>query len=143
MYHGSNFESWWNDNKEFYEKNEITKSQFNNFPIKNGFNRGDIIFIWKKESYNLGDVILFNPNPESFAKKPIMHRIISTNPIATKGDRNAQQLNIDNNQLKIDETGIENERILGTALFRMPYLGFTKLAFLDAIKLPEHRGQCK
>ena len=142
MYHESDFNTWWENNKEFYEENQITESEFNNFPIKNGFNKGDVIFLWKKESYAIGEVILVNPNEESLAKNPIMHRIVSMNPVETKGDNNLQQLNVENNMQKIDETNIQNERILGKALFRIPYYGFTKLVFFEMINKGQ-RGICQ
>ena len=91
----------------------------------------------------MGDTILINPNEESLAKNPIMHRIVSMNPVETKGDHNLQQLTKENNQLKIDETNIGQDRILGKAIFGIPYLGFTKLTFFEFTKNPEQRGSCE
>lgn len=143
MYHESDFDSWWENNAVWYEERGIEKNEFEDFTLKNGFNKGDIIFVWGRDSYEFGDVIIFNSNPESFARYPIIHRIISLDPIGTKGDHNVQQLERDNNVQHIDETNIPDERIIGKAIFRIPALGWVKLIFFELTKTPEQRGLCK
>jgi len=88
MYHSSSFDSWWTSTGEWYEENNIEKSEFENFPFKNGLNKGDIIFVWGRSSYKLGDVIIFQAD----TKNPIIHRVIVRSPIGTKGDNNLNQL---------------------------------------------------
>src|SRR3989338_8180361 len=46
MYHDSDFDSGWERNSAWYESNDITKEEFEKFPMKNGFTKGDIIFVW-------------------------------------------------------------------------------------------------
>jgi hypothetical protein len=104
LYHGGSFDAWWNGNSEWYELRGIQKSEFKEFPYKNGLNKGDIIFVWGRGERELGDIIIFEPNLESKARHPIIHRIVSEDPLGTKGDNNAKQLTISNNGQNIDET---------------------------------------
>jgi len=129
----------------WYEPRDITRSEFLSFPFKNGLNKGDIIFVWGRGNYNIGDVIIFEPNPESTAKHPIIHRIISENPTGTKGDHNKGQLTLSDlsNPQNIDETNIPKERIIGKATFKIPLLGWIKLIFFEPFRSPSTRGLCK
>jgi len=142
MYHESNFDTWWDKNSAWYESKSITRDQFENFPFKNGLNKGDIIFVWGRSDYNIGDIIIFQPNPEALAKHPLIHRKIQTNPIATKGDHNPRQLTI-NDPNKIDETNIPQENILGKSAAKIPALGWIKLIFFEPFRQPEDKGLCK
>src|SRR3989344_2183629 len=45
MYHSSYFESWWNENKNWYESHNISKQDFEDFPFNNGLNKGDVILL--------------------------------------------------------------------------------------------------
>lgn len=143
MYHAENFDDWWFKNANFYVENGITKEAFREFTMKNGFNKGDIIVVWGYSDYSLGDIIIFQPNIESVAPNPIIHRIVSTSPIGTKGDNNARQLTIMNNAQKIDETSIEQENIIGKSVFKIPALGWIKLIFFEITRSPDQRGLCR
>jgi len=143
MYHKSSFEDWWQSNSNWYENKGVEKSDFESFSLKNGLNKGDIIIIWGRSSYNLGDIIIFLPNKDSTAIHPIIHRIINTNPIATKGDHNSEQLTINNNFQRLDETDISKDRILGKSVARIPYLGWIKLIFFEFSRPENERGFCK
>jgi signal peptidase I len=144
LYHESDFDDWWGKNSAYYESKEINKSQFMNFQNKNGLNKGDIIFVTKPSQYNLGDIIIFQPNPESTAPYPIIHRIITLDPRGTKGDHNSDQLKSGNNANRIDETNIPDDRIIGKASVRLiPYLGWIKLIFFEPLKPADQRGLCK
>jgi len=131
MYHESSFNSWWQSNSNWYETKNINKEQFESYSFKNGLNKGDIIFVWGRSEYKKGDIIIF----EADTQYPIIHRLVSQNPTATKGDHNSAQLPI--------ETSINNEKILGKSVFRIPYLGWIKLIFFDLVKPSSERGLCK
>lgn len=143
MYHEAKYDDWWFKNGNWYEQTGILKSDFSEFPFKNGMNKGDIIFVWGRGEYNQGDVIIFQQNPTSSGGHPIIHRMVTQFPIGTKGDHNARQLTSNNNLQRIDETNIPQERIMGKAVFRIPYLGWIKLAFFEFLRAPEERGFCR
>ena len=131
MYHESSFDSWWQSNSNWYESKNINKEHFESYPFKNGLNKGDIIFVWGRSEYKKGDIIIF----EADTRYPIIHRIVSLNPISTKGDHNSGQLPI--------ESSIDKEKILGKSIARIPYLGWIKLIFFDLVKPSSERGLCK
>lgn len=143
MYHEASFDDWWFKNSQWYEENGITKLEFESFSFKNGLNKGDIIFVWGRGDYDLGNIIIFQPNIEAIARHPIIHRIISQNPTETKGDHNSKQLVTNNNVQRIDETNIPDENIIGKAVFKIPLLGWIKLAFFEPFRPAEERGFCK
>ena len=144
LYHETDFDNWWESNSAWYESHEITKSDFSSYPYKNGLNKGDIIFVWGRADYKLGDIIIFQ-TPGSTAKHPIIHRIVSENPVGTKGDHNAGQLTESSigNTNNIDETNIPRENIIGKAALRIPLLGWIKLLFFEPFREPNERGLCK
>src|SRR3990172_2913561 len=45
MDHNAGFDEWWQEQKEWYESNNITKEQFLTFPYTNGFNKGDVFVV--------------------------------------------------------------------------------------------------
>ena len=61
MYHEgnlfSNYDEWWLDNEGKYSNFEISNEEFEKFKMKNGFNKGDILFIigTKPENIEIGD----------------------------------------------------------------------------------------
>lgn len=132
MYHETNFEDWWTKNLGWYESKDIAYQEFKEFPFKSGLNKGDIIFVWGRSEYKLGDIIIFNAG-EEYAK-PIIHRLISTNPYSTKGDHNPSQASF--------ETNIRQENILGKSLFKIPLLGWVKLIFFEPFQPVQNRGFC-
>jgi len=145
LYHESSFNSWWDSNSAWYESREISKSDFQSFPFKSGLNKGDIIFVWGRSDYKIGDIIIFNPNSDSTAKHPIIHRVISENPLETKGDHNKGQLTSGDpsNPQNIDETNIPRQNVIGKASFKVPLLGWIKLIFFEPFRAPHERGLCK
>ncbi len=123
-----NLDEYWNTCGNWYEQNtNITKEQFSQFSLKNGFRKGDIMIIFKKKTINIGDVIIF----EAGSAHPIIHRVISLNPIQTKGDHNEAQLVPGNNNYGANEKNIPEERIVGTAVFKIPWLGWPKLMVVE------------
>lgn len=147
-----NFDNWWKSHEEKYTRLNITEQQFREFPLKNGFNKGDILFMTgvKPKNLEIGDIIIFNTNPESTKLTPIIHRIIKiqkTNNeyfFTTIGDNNEKSLTINNNPYKISEIKISENQLVAKAHLRIgPYLGWTKLIFYDWRNPVEERGLCK
>ena len=143
LYHEADFDGWWGSNGAWYEYRGINKEDFSEFPYKNGLNKGDIIFVWGRGDYGLGDIIIFTPNIEANSKYPIIHRVMTENPLGTKGDHNKGQLSLDNNPRRIDETIILDSQVIGKSSLRIPLLGWVKLIFFEFSKEPEERGFCK
>ena len=117
--------NYWGVCGGWYEENtNITQEQFSDFKFKNGFRKGDIMIIFGKKNPSMGDVIVFNAG----RNHPIIHRIISLNPIETKGDHNPSQLN--------EEKSINNNQIIGVAVARIPYVGLPKVWLCENFKVP-------
>ena len=134
MVHETNFDTFWEQKQDFYEKFNITKSDFEGYKFKNGFNKGDIMFLRGRDPGNIkiGEILVFKGTPEY--PYPIIHRVISKNQekevyyFQTKGDHNSISING-------LETSINQDRILGVAIFRIPYVGWIKIWFVDLINL--------
>ena len=144
MYHQGNFDDWWFRYSAQYENFDIEKKQFESFPLKNGFTKGDIIFVWGRSAPKLGDVIIFTPNPGSTAVHPIIHRVVTTSPLGTKGDNgrtNPRQLD-GNNEQNLNEKNISQNQVVGKAAFKIPLLGWIKLVFFEFTRESEQRGFC-
>lgn len=140
MHHNGNlvsdFDSWWEKGGKWYEDSGITKQEFQEFPSKNGFNKGDIFFIigTKPEKLNIGDIIVFNGG----RKNPIIHRVVGLNPLQTKGDN----WKTNSGQLR-GEQNIQENQLIGKAVFKLaPYLGWGKLIFFEKLKPVPERGLC-
>ena len=111
---------YWNNCGLWYEQNtNITEEQFQTYSFKNGFRKGDLIIIFGKNNIEVGEVIIFNAG----RNHPVIHRVISLNPIQTKGDHNSAQLSIEQN--------IAQNQVIGTAVARIPYIGWIKLFFVE------------
>ncbi|MBN1645350.1 signal peptidase I [Candidatus Woesearchaeota archaeon] len=131
-----NFDDWWartcgdGKQKDVYSKSGISKSMFLGFDYHNGFNKGDIMLLSSSKNIEIGDIIVFitDRRPE-----PIIHRVIEAkagpNDISckTKGDNNCGSADFEQN--------IENDTIIGKALFRVPLLGWIKIGFVELLKL--------
>ena len=143
MYHKgnllSNFDSWWQRHEDKYSEFTINQLDFQDFSLKNGFNKGDILFIVRASPEKLkeGDIIIFNANQ----RNPVIHRIVDIRDtsegkiFSTIGDNNNGQLNFEN---KITE-----DMLVGKAVARIaPYFGWVKLVFYDWQKPSAERGFC-
>ncbi len=143
MEHNGNFSSWWFGSPadcgngvcrqvDFYAKYNITEKDFLDFPLHNGFNKGDLIVLRgkKPEDIKIGDVIVFNMDKA----EPIIHRVIkkvyNTNTkryyFQTKGDHNPFSF--------YSELQTSQDDVLGVAWFRIPYLGYIKIWFVNFLK---------
>ncbi len=144
MYHEGiifyDYDNWWKGHESKYLNYEIEKDNFADFTFKNGFDKGDILFIIKAkpERLEIGDVIIFNAGQQN----PVIHRIIEiVNKdgeyfFSTIGDNNNGQLSIEKN--------IKEEQLMGKAIFKIvPYIGWGKLIFFEGSKSILERGFCK
>jgi signal peptidase I len=128
----NSFNNYWEICGEWYENNQISKEQFQNFPFKSGFDKGDVIILWRANSKNLetGDILVF----QGKAPQPIIHRVVKIWQedekyfYQTKGDHNPDSYP------EILEDKIGEERVLGKGLFKIPYLGWIKILFVDAVR---------
>ncbi len=125
------FDDYWEVCGEWYEERGISKEQFRSFPFRDGFRKGEVIILWRANAGNLkvGDILVFSSNKP----QPIIHRVIKISQekgeyfYQTKGDHNS-------NSIEGGETRIGEERILGKGVVRVPYLGWVKILFVDAVK---------
>ncbi len=129
---GLSFDEWWNERKEIYDSFGIDKSDFFDYRFRNGFNAGDLMVLTgvEAEEVRLGDSLVFWGE----APGPIIHRVVKINResgeifVQTMGDNKDK-----NKGSRPDEFGITENKIIGKAVFRIPYLGWVKLAALKLI----------
>jgi len=153
MYHQgnilSNFNDWFTRHNTKYSELEITKTEFQSFIFKNGFSKGDILFIVgaNPDKLKIGDIIAFKSGTRN---TPVIHRIIGikeedgTKIFTTIGDNNAKMLIPNNNVGGVDEREITEQQIVGKAVFRLaPALGWVKLIFFEGSKPASERGFCR
>ena len=143
MEHPGTFNDFWNDRAicassfctqgEFFNEIDITKETFQTFSFKNGFNTGDIMILFGNTEKEVGDIIVFM----SKGGQPIIHRIIKKYEkngetlYQTKGDNNELSINI----FSLKEIDIQENTIIGEAKFRLPYLGYVKIWFVNLLTL--------
>lgn len=128
------FDKYWKACGAWYEERGISKKEFQTFPFPNGFNKGDVIVLWRAHARNLeiGDVLIFQGDKP----QPIIHRIVTLHEengawsYQTKGDHNRDSVNNG-----FDETKISQERIYGKGLLRIPYLGWLKIFFVEIARV--------
>lgn len=140
MEHDKSFERWWQTpalceryctQEEFYAGFGITRERFETFDFPDGFNTGDIMMLvgTPTEHLQVGDVVVFF----SAAGEPIIHRIISKkenpNLFRTKGDHNTASIITPG----LNEVDIPQNKIIGKAVIRIPYLGWIKIIFFSFI----------
>ena len=102
--------------------------------FRNGFAKGDIIFVVAPKNLKVGDVIIFAGGQ----RNPIIHRIISAGETyTTKGDNY-----ITNKGVGSFEKTINPSQLLGKAVFRIPYVGWIKLIFFDWRNQASAHGLC-
>lgn len=127
------FDNYWEVCGKWYEQNGITKEQFWQFPFPQGFRKGDVIILWRADQNNVevGDILVF----QGHRPQPIIHRVVKAGQengkyfYQTKGDHNSASIDGERGETRIGE-----ERILGKGLFRIPYLGWVKILFVDAVR---------
>ncbi len=145
---GMGFEDWWAENEAWYESHNITKEQFMDFQMRNGFNKGDIIVLrgLDEDDVSVGKVMVFKSSRLYPKPDPIIHRIVDIDEgpsgsevYQTKGDNNRDSIsNICEERpyrTCIHEYDIGQDQVLGFAVLRVPYLGYIKIWFTDLIQL--------
>ncbi len=126
------FDNYWDLCGYWYEQRNITKEQFTDFPLKNGFNKGDVIILYKPNNIQVGDVLIFQGN----RPQPIIHRVVkvwqedSNTYYQTKGDHNGDSITG-----ALGESKISKDRLLGKGVIRLPYLGWVKILFVEFMSL--------
>ena len=147
MKHDGNFNEWWDKSSNWYVSNGIEKEDFSSFVFKNGFNKGDIMVLKGKspDSIKIGDIIVF----WSAKKDPIIHRVVkkwndeNVYYLQTKGDNYRTNPSSISNSF-LDETKINQNQVVGNAIFRIPLLGYIKIWFVELIdilnNLPVQKG---
>ena len=128
MEHNEPFDDWWSNGGQWYRDHGISKEEFSQFILRNGFNKGDIIVLRGAKDAEVGDIIVF----QSGRPDPIIHRVVKMSATGngkvyqTKGDnRRPNQQQIRNALL--DETNIPENEVIGKALFKVPFLGYIKI----------------
>jgi hypothetical protein len=129
MYHATNFDDWWYQNSAWYQTKGIQKNEFREFTLKNGLNKGDIVLVVANKEPKIGDIIIYAAG----TRYPLIHRIVTLDPLGTKGDNNIEQLSIEENI---------KSPIIGKAVARVPLVGWIKLIFLEPFKAESQRGFC-
>ena len=118
-----------------YEERGINIEDTKGWDFPNGFSKGDLIFVVGAKDVEVGDVIIFHGG----ATNPLIHRVVSIEDgvYSTKGDNyktNPQQLD--------SELEIQEEQIIGKALFKIPAVGWVKLIFFESGRPSSERGFC-
>ena len=92
MEHSADFADWWDANNAKYSALNITKEDFLSFPYRKGLYVGDMVIVMKTNDLKKGDVIVYHPLNGCFegisTKATIIHRLVSVEPLVTKGDNN-------------------------------------------------------
>ena len=143
MEHEGNFDQFWSDpmccnppcnaqlaQGKYYEKINISREQFRDYDFVNGFNKGDIIVLYSPKKVDIGEVIVYiaQNRPD-----PIIHRVIrmsEENGVKyywTKGDHNCDVGGF--------EASIPENRVVGKAVWRVPFLGWVKIIAVDLWQL--------
>src|SRR3989338_2483501 len=143
MEHDGRFDNWWSSRaacsnsactqEEFYSVYGISNDKFKRFDFPNGFNKGDIMILYGSKPKNLaiGDVLIFKASRPD----PIIHRIIKINAadgsysFQTKGDHNSNSISSGD----FTELDIRDDQIIAKAIFRVPYLGYIKIWFVELV----------
>ena len=132
MEHDGSFDMWWEMHEGFYDNYNISKDGFMEFPFENGFNKGDIMVLYRSppESIDVGDVIVFKANRPD----PIIHRVVKKweddgYHFQTKGDHNPASIRT----FQLDETDIQEENLVGEAVVRIPLLGWVKIGAVELL----------
>ncbi len=146
MEHNGNFNTWWTSpaycgeqtftttytkctQEAWYQQKNISAADFLQYPMHNGFNKGDIIILTGApyDAIKKGDIIVY----QSHLSYPIIHRVVQKDDvIETKGDHNQAQIV----NPSVNEKYITKDQVIGKAWFKIPYLGYVKIWFVDIIQ---------
>ncbi len=130
QFHDS-FENYWRICGSWYENNAITKEQFATFPFQGGFDKGDVIILWRAHKIDVGDILVF----QAHRAQPIIHRVVKIweengeTFYQTKGDHNSNSISTG-----LQEHRIHEDRVFGKGIIRIPYFGWVKILFVDLVR---------
>jgi hypothetical protein len=141
MEHDGSFDDWWSSSAycgqyscsqgQLYAKLNITKDEFRGFSLHNGFNKGDIMILYRSKPANvdIGDVIVYMADrPDPIIHRVIMKKIGPSGYIyMTKGDHNPGSFDF--------EAYIPEDTYIGKAVVRVPLLGYIKIGFVRLLQL--------
>lgn len=102
-----------------------SKGYINTWPVRDGFNIGDMPIVSGNEDYHVGDVIVYQVSGQPI---PIIHRIVSMNEdgtYQTKGDNNMDQLPY--------EKSVSGSQIVGKVVYVIPKLGYLKVILIGIL----------
>ncbi len=108
-------------NATYYFWMEQNGINYTEFPFPNGLNPGDAVVIVDANNISVGDVIVYVPEGYSDS---IIHRVVLKKKYGdryyytTKGDAN--------NAIGAFEINITEDRIVGKAVFSIPFLGYPR-----------------
>jgi hypothetical protein len=141
MEHRGDFDAWWGEGRccrdsctvkysqsELYAKFGIPKEEFEKYPFRNGFDKGDLMILISPKALKKGDIAVFTT---ATSGDPVIHRIIANTTvngrayITTKGDFNCD--------LHPFELEIPREAVLGKAAVRIPLLGWIKIGAVEGV----------
>lgn len=133
----NDFDAYWDVCGSWYDERAITKSEFREFTLHNGFSKGDIILLTGKKPENiaLGDIIIFTSNKPY----PIIHRVVNITEsngahiFSTKGDHNEEQIRPPYDYT-LDETNVHESQIIGVARAKVPLLGWLKVGLMEVVQ---------
>jgi hypothetical protein len=142
MEHDGSFDDWWASKamcaeqesctqEEYYAALGISREEFRDFKFRNGFNKGDIIILYRTnpEKVKVSDIIVFSANRPD----PVIHRVIETTSedgvyiYKTKGDNNMGSFYFESN--------ITEDNYIGRGVVKVPWLGYIKIWFVKLIHL--------
>jgi hypothetical protein len=112
-----------------YASYGITPEDFERFPFRNGFDKGDVMVLRAPEGLAIGDILVFWAEGRN---EPIIHRIVQVRQLAdgnyaysTKGDNNCGSAQF--------EHDIRADLMIGKAVARIPFLGWIKIFFVELL----------
>jgi signal peptidase I len=149
MEHDGTFDEWWMSpaicveeglqkpctQGDWYTQKGITKENFRQFTMPDGFNKGDIIILKgiTFEELEVGDILVY----QTKLSYPVIHRVVYKGDIIeTKGDHNQNQLL----QPQINERYISKDQMLGIAWIKIPYMGYVKIWFTKFVQCITFNG---
>lgn len=123
------------ESSSVYEDYGLELANTIGWDFQNGFSKGDVIFVVGARNVEVGDVIIFHED----VQYPLIHRVVSVEDdvYSTKGDNYKT-----NSQQRPAEKSIDESRLIGKALFKVPAIGWVKLIFFEAGKSTDRRGLC-
>ncbi|MBR9700277.1 signal peptidase I [Candidatus Woesearchaeota archaeon] len=145
MEHNMGFDDWWMQHQDEYLKLEITEQEFREYPMKNGFNKGDIIILLgiKEDKISRGDIVVYWGG----RAYPIIHRVVGVDQdsdgrfFVIKGDNNREPLPKTSSfqgEYHVTYTIPCEEGtcpvILGRGVFRVPWLGWVKIGAVNTFQ---------